>query len=310
VLSTKRLESTIRPGTFVAATASWAQLQPGTFEVHYGFLKAGPLLLSTRRFTTGIKVSADLLPQISMICVAANHTTAARFFGKGTDGGSFFVIRSSVEISTEGPAWFCSLTLNEDSLAREFPQTPDVVALLDKTQKITLGDHPLYAHRLRTSIMSLFSFGTLGTQFTPYGFPEKSIYGTLVPLAAAGLEAVNNHAVEASKCRTKRLAAVKTCESYMHEHRSEPVTLLDLCAVAGMRSRSLINAFEAVTGFSPMDYLRRLRLSGAHHALQLADKKRTKIIDVATDWGFWHMGHFTHYYREMFGETPSKTLLG
>jgi AraC family transcriptional regulator, ethanolamine operon transcriptional activator len=36
---------------------------------------------------------------------------------------------------------------------------------------------------------------------------------------------------------------------------------------------------------------------------------RTRIIGVATDWGFWHMGHFARDYRAMFGESPSRTLL-
>ena len=94
----------------------------------------------------------------------------------------------------------------------------------------------------------------------------------------------------------------------MHEHIDGTVTLLDLSEITGLRSRSLINAFEAATGFSPMDYLKRLRLSGVRRALQRADKQGTRIIDIASDWGFWHMGHFTNDYRAMFGETPSQTL--
>jgi AraC family transcriptional regulator, ethanolamine operon transcriptional activator len=58
-----------------------------------------------------------------------------------------------------------------------------------------------------------------------------------------------------------------------------------------------------------MVYLKRIRLDGAHRSLQRASKHGTRIIDVATDWGFWHMGHFTSDYRTMFGETPSETLL-
>jgi AraC family transcriptional regulator, ethanolamine operon transcriptional activator len=40
-----------------------------------------------------------------------------------------------------------------------------------------------------------------------------------------------------------------------------------------------------------------------------ADPRSTRVIDVATEWGFWHMGHFAHDYRVMFGEAPSQTLL-
>lgn len=69
-----------------------------------------------------------------------------------------------------------------------------------------------------------------------------------------------------------------------------------------------MNAFEAVTGLSPMDYLRRLRLNGVYRTLEAARKGETRIIDVATSWGFWHMGHFSAAYREMFDEAPLQTL--
>jgi len=135
----------------------------------------------------------------------------------------------------------------------------------------------------------------------------KRIYGTLIPLLAATRG--DDHVVESSKCLNRRLAAVRVCEAYMREHVDATVTLLDLSEVSGMRSRSLINAFEAVTGYSPMDYLKRIRLDGVHRALQRDHRDGIRIIDVATDWGFWHMGHFTADYRMMFGETPSQTLL-
>jgi AraC family ethanolamine operon transcriptional activator len=95
----------------------------------------------------------------------------------------------------------------------------------------------------------------------------------------------------------------------MREHIDETITLLDLSRACGMRSRSLINAFEAITGLSPMDFLKRLRLSAVRTMLLRADARATRIIDVATAWGFWHMGHFAHDYRVMFGEAPSQTLL-
>ena len=95
---------------------------------------------------------------------------------------------------------------------------------------------------------------------------------------------------------------------YMREHLDKTVTLEDLSETSGLRLRSLINAFQAVTGFSPMAYFKRERLSGVRQALQRPRAARIRVIDVATAWGFWHMGHFTADYREMFGESPSETL--
>ena len=34
----------------------------------------------------------------------------------------------------------------------------------------------------------------------------------------------------------------------------------------------------------------------------------TKILNIANDWGFWHMGQFAADYKSLFGELPSETL--
>jgi len=32
------------------------------------------------------------------------------------------------------------------------------------------------------------------------------------------------------------------------------------------------------------------------------------VVDIANDWGFWHMGHFAREYRKMFCELPAESL--
>jgi AraC family ethanolamine operon transcriptional activator len=31
------------------------------------------------------------------------------------------------------------------------------------------------------------------------------------------------------------------------------------------------------------------------------------ISEIAAHWGFWHLGMFSSYYKDLFGETPSAT---
>lgn len=54
--------------------------------------------------------------------------------------------------------------------------------------------------------------------------------------------------------------------------------------------------------------LQRGRLSGVHRSLRNADPGRTRVADVANEWGFWHMGQLAADYRKQFGELPSETL--
>jgi AraC family transcriptional regulator, ethanolamine operon transcriptional activator len=138
---------------------------------------------------------------------------------------------------------------------------------------------------------------------------HDDVLGNFVALLAAATANPRTRWIEAPRSVARRLTAVRACENYMREHVAMTITLLDLSGVARMPTRSLINAFEAITGFSPMLYLKRLRLNGVRRALQSADKRESRIIDLAGNWGFWHMGHFAAAYRGMFGETPSQTLL-
>jgi AraC family ethanolamine operon transcriptional activator len=34
------------------------------------------------------------------------------------------------------------------------------------------------------------------------------------------------------------------------------------------------------------------------------------VKESALQWGFWHLGHFAGSYRDIFGESPSETVMG
>jgi AraC family transcriptional regulator, ethanolamine operon transcriptional activator len=307
--SSHLLERSAIEGTYAPGSLKWAQLEPGAFEVRYKVLEAAPVEVSMRSINVGFSSEAQIAPHKLAIGLIADKTTNARWFGIGVDERDIAVSADTMEMSTEGPSSFYDISLDARAIARDFSGAPDAIELIAGVRSPALARDPIQAARLRTWIRWLFfrsgeSVGTLRK-----GFSLESVYGTLIPLLASAVEQVDAHRVEPSKCLTRRLAAVRACETYMRDHVDATVTLLHLSQVSGMRSRSLINAFEAVTGFSPMDYLKRLRLSGVHRTLRSSDKGKTRIIDVATEWGFWHMGHFTADYRTMFGETPSRTLL-
>jgi AraC-like DNA-binding protein len=307
---TSVLERAAIDGTYLPANISWAQLEPGEFDVGFGIVNASPLELSFRSFNLGFKAEADLAPHKTMIGLVADRRTRARWFGTPVDHRMIAASRSVIDIRTDGCGAFYQATLDSAQLERTFPKAPDAIALLEDLEDVALVEDELHAARLRAFMQQLFFTANRTLAAAPLGVPSNVISGTLVPLLASAIERFDAHIVEPSKCHGRRLTAVRKCEAYMREHVDMPVTLLDLSEHAGMRSRSLINAFEAVTGYSPMDYLKRLRLNGVHRALRSAHRSSTRIIDVATAWGFWHMGHFACDYRAMFGEPPSQTLSG
>jgi AraC-like DNA-binding protein len=286
--------------SYQLTSLSWAQLEPGAFDVSYAIVDAPPVRVSLRHYNLGFKAEAGVLPLRGVVALLARCESRARWFGSAFNSDSIATSRNLIDVRTEGPSAFFQVTVDDKLLALQYPGAPDARDLIEKLDGASLMQDPVCAARLRACI-----YRTLFTS----RLPTRVASGTLVPMLAAAVDGVERRTLQSSKSFNRRLSAVRSCEAFMREHIDATVTLLDLSQASGMRSRSLINAFEAVTGFSPMDYLKRLRLNGVRRALQCADKTRTRIIDVATAWGFWHMGHFASDYRAMFGEAPSQTLL-
>jgi AraC family ethanolamine operon transcriptional activator len=101
--------------------------------------------------------------------------------------------------------------------------------------------------------------------------------------------------------------ALRRIEDYLEEFPNNPHTVRDLCRVANVRERTLQYAFRERFGMPPKSFLLALRLNGVRRELKNADTMSTTITDLATRWGFWHMGQFAADYRRLFGELPSAT---
>lgn len=106
----------------------------------------------------------------------------------------------------------------------------------------------------------------------------------------------------------RRSQLVKQADDYMRSHIEQPLTLTDLCQALGTSSRALCYGFQEMFGTSPMFYLKILRLQGVYRVLKAAKPSRNTVTEVATQFGFYHLGYFARDYKQMFGESPSETL--
>jgi transcriptional regulator GlxA family with amidase domain len=100
---------------------------------------------------------------------------------------------------------------------------------------------------------------------------------------------------------------VKRAIDYIHAHVDAPITLADIVQASGVPGRTLFKHFNDCRGQSPMRYLRNVRLDNARETLRRADSG-ARVTEIATQWGFTHMGRFSVEYRLRFGESPSETL--
>ena len=100
---------------------------------------------------------------------------------------------------------------------------------------------------------------------------------------------------------TDQINAVQRMQEYIEQHLYEPITLADLAAVSLFSPWYAHRLFKQLTGFTPADYIRRLRLSRS--ALRLRDQT-CKIIDVAYDSGFGSVDGYQRAFFRAFGCNP------
>ena len=100
-----------------------------------------------------------------------------------------------------------------------------------------------------------------------------------------------------------QILAVQKMQDYIEAHLTEEVTLADLADVCSFSPWYAHRLFRAHTGYSPAEYIRRIRL--AKSALRLK-REHTRIIDIAYDLGFSSVDGYTRAFRKEFGINPGE----
>ncbi|MBK4990657.1 MULTISPECIES: helix-turn-helix domain-containing protein [unclassified Pseudomonas] len=102
---------------------------------------------------------------------------------------------------------------------------------------------------------------------------------------------------------------VEKAREFILSRYSLPPSVQEICLELRISRRTLHYAFQKVLGINPVSYLRYVRLHGARQMLLAAGTGQVLISEVAAQWGFLHAGMFCTYYRQLFGETASTTLM-
>lgn len=103
----------------------------------------------------------------------------------------------------------------------------------------------------------------------------------------------------------EKTLAVQRMQDYISEH-TERITLAELARAARFSPWYAHRLFRELTGISPAEYIRKLRLSQA--AKRLKDEK-CHITDIAMELGFESIDGFTRAFVREFGITPSEYRL-
>lgn len=88
---------------------------------------------------------------------------------------------------------------------------------------------------------------------------------------------------------------------YIEGHLTAPASIEDVAAVVGYSRAHFSRTFLAVTGITPVAYLRKRRLTEAARELATSPKR---ILDIALDYQFQSQEAFTRSFKQEFGVSP------
>lgn len=111
--------------------------------------------------------------------------------------------------------------------------------------------------------------------------------------------------MERTPQRSAAPATVRRALAYIDAHAHEAITVDDVARAAHISTRGLQYAFRRSLDFTPSEYLRRVRLAGAHGDLRRADTP-ARIATIARRWGFTNTSRFSAAYRAQYGVHPGR----
>ncbi|WP_085918397.1 helix-turn-helix domain-containing protein [Halomonas sp. CSM-2] len=141
----------------------------------------------------------------------------------------------------------------------------------------------------------------------PKGTIAERLHRDIFLMALLELLQAEKPCQEAPPSYAHRKEVVDRVKRYVDEHLEGPVTMEALCELTHVSRRTLQYSFTTILGISPLQFLRLTRLNRVRRALRAAAPDQS-VTEIATYWGFWHLGQFAHDYKQQFGECPSQTL--
>src|SRR5690348_3911683 len=120
-------------------------------------------------------------------------------------------------------------------------------------------------------------------------------------LAAQSLRTAAGHLKPNSTVQSSTISRVTGVLRTVEENLGSVWTLIDLARQSGWSPYHFLRTFEQVTGLTPHQYVRRLRLAEAAVRLSGGDEK---ALDIAIDCGFNNASNFSRAFRTEIGMTP------
>lgn len=160
-------------------------------------------------------------------------------------------------------------------------------------------EHSLPLGDLSQKTVSLFE-SILAERSTPARFSEELCEGYVKELLMLAFRTLPN---TEAHTEARMLDVLYRIREYLDTHFTEDVRIKALCDAHYTNHYYLTHCFKEYTGYSPKQYLTRLRL---YHAIQLFTVEGYTISAAAVTSGFSNVNNFIRAFRGEFGMTPTE----
>jgi len=138
--------------------------------------------------------------------------------------------------------------------------------------------------------------GRKGQQYAPVSWEEFGI-----ELAVRATRLANGVVEERREEPPSAVARVTRALRMIEQNLGSKLTLHDLARESKLSPFHFLRTFQQLTGLTPHQYVRRIRLQEA--ALRLSTEP-AKVLDIALDCGFGDVSNFNRAFRGEFGLNP------
>lgn len=284
------------------------QLDAGPFRGKLTQFGIEDVHIGEARFGRTLKQEGSPPDGLRTIVVPANADVTFEWRGAGISGNHLMVFPRGAELTGISNSSFHVFTCSfPETLLSGVAETLGIVALDKLPKKADVFQcERRHMARLRQLLHGLCNQLTADeTLLRDHGISECVTWELPQLIFRA---ASNSHGQSLVMSATKRTEIVNAAEAYIDQRLDLPLTVIEVCEELQVSIRTLQYAFSQRYGISPKQFIRAKRLNAARKMLRLSNSKEQTVVDIANDYGFWHMGQFAADYRKHFGELPSATL--
>lgn len=274
------------------------QLAKGGYKGRMRALHTAQMQVAVAHHGCGTRFLGEVPPGTLVLCFTLNDTGRVRFRGEELHAGQLAIhdSRNGIDFLFHSAIDVVSVAVNREMLlsrAATFWQCEPNISFSVLSTAVG-GLDPRMGRAIHRQMQRALAEPAVLTDAVQSARLENELLDQILSRVAEPKAPENTMA---RRWIARRAAAI------LEERFREDIGIADLCTAVRASRRTLHLGFLEVYGFSPMHYLRLLRLNAARHEIRTSSD--TCVSQIASHCGFSHFGRFSAAYQSHFGVLPS-----